>query len=213
MVQWSASKPSKKKENATNMTGNRYTYSARYVVTDESRMAVEILYKEYYTLVRNVCIGILKNDAAADDCAQETFMQLLGRIDQFRGQASIKSYLHTIARNQALMWWRKKSNRELSYEGYIDDGINQETTGNCLKEIKASKHIAHCQHNGYNEVLVKESLAKMPKGYKRALLLHDMRGHEHDEVGAICGISAGTSKSQLHKARLKMRRIINDEQD
>jgi RNA polymerase sigma-70 factor (ECF subfamily) len=137
------------------------------------------------------------NMAEAEDLTQEVFIQLHRKIGSFRGEAAFTTWLHRLTVNQVLMHFRKRSVRsELTTEdGEMPDSIDPETINPEAMPI-------------VDRIGLENAIAQLPNGYRTVFVLHDVEGYEHEEIAKLLGCSAGTSKSQLHKARLKLRRLL-----
>ena len=133
----------------------------------------------------------------AEDLAQDTFIQLHRKLDTFRGDSEFTTWLHRLTVNVVLMYFRKPGRqRELLT-------INGE-----MPEMYDSASIDNDRMQPVDYVALDRAIDQLPNGYRTVMLLHDVEGYEHEEIGAVLGISVGTSKSQLHKARNKMRRLL-----
>jgi RNA polymerase sigma-70 factor, ECF subfamily len=163
----------------------------------EDMSTFEELYKRYYRRVYCLCLRMTANVADAEDLAHDVFLQVQRNIKSFRGESTFASWLHRITVNQVLMRFRKKSTRsELTTEdGEMPDVVAPNTDN--PSQMAIIDHIA-----------LACAIEKLPAGYRKVFLLHDVEGYEHEEIAKILGISAGTSKSQLHKARMKLRTIL-----
>jgi len=153
--------------------------------------AVQALYDRYAPRVYAVVRRIAGDDDLAQDYAQEAWIRAIRALPKFRGDARFSTWIHRIAVNSALQAVRKAKTRT-------------------KREAPLPNVIAVPPKDG--DVLLKrrlqEALDQLPDGMRKVLILHDVEGHTHDEVGAAMGIAAGTSKSQLFKARAKMRVML-----
>ncbi len=137
----------------------------------------------------------------AEDLTQEVFIQLFRKIGSFRGDSAFSTWLHRMTVNQVLMHFRRRSvkNEKTSETG---DMPEQTVTGSA---DPGKMQIV-------DRIALRNAIAELPNGYRKVFLLHDVEGFEHEEVARALGISVGTSKSQLHKARLKLRGLLFKEQ-
>jgi RNA polymerase sigma-70 factor, ECF subfamily len=159
--------------------------------------AFEELYKRHNRRVYSVCLRMTHNVSEAEDLTQEAFIQLFRKIGSFRGDSAFTTWLHRLAVNQVLMHFRKKS-------------VKLERT---TEEGDTPVQIVHGSENPnklpvLERISLDRAIAKLPPGYRSVFVLHDVEGHEHDDISRILGVAVGTSKSQLHKARMKLRRIL-----
>ncbi|MEW6731681.1 MAG: RNA polymerase sigma factor [Acidobacteriota bacterium] len=163
----------------------------------EDMSTFEELYRRYYRRVYCLCLRMTANVADAEDLAHDVFLQVQRNIRSFRGEATFASWLHRITVNQVLMRFRKKSTRcELTTE----DGEMPEVV---MPNTEKPSNMPIIDH-----IAIACAIERLPTGYRKVFLLHDVDGYEHEEIARILGISAGTSKSQLHKARMKLRGIL-----
>lgn len=155
------------------------------------------LYRQHYRRVYAICLRMTGNPDDAEDLTQEVFVQVLRKLDSFRGEAAFTTWLHRIAVNQVLMHFRKKSNR---MESVTEEGeMPEEVTPVMIRQSQTPL---------VDKLALLSAVQKLPRGYRTVLILHDVKGYEHEEIGGLLGISAGTSKSQLHKARARMQEIL-----
>lgn len=159
--------------------------------------AFEELYNRHHRRVYSLCLRMLQNTAEAEDLTQEVFIQLYRKIGSFRGDSAFTTWLHRLTVNQVLMHFRK---RTVKFEKTTEEGETpvQIVAGT---ENQAKMPIV-------DKIALESAIAQLPNGYKNVFVLHDVEGYEHEEVAKILGCSVGTSKSQLHKARLKMRKLL-----
>jgi RNA polymerase sigma-70 factor, ECF subfamily len=164
--------------------------------------AFEQLYRRYSGRVFQLCLRMLKNEAEAEDLTQETFLKVFRKIQTFRGKAAFSTWLHRVSVNTVLMKLRKKKRLEIPLEN--DDHYEGEP--GAPRRIPGGPDPAHT--GLFDRENLKRALLQMPGGYMRMLLLHDMLGYEHNEIALIVKCSEGNSKSQLHKARVRMRALL-----
>ena len=168
-----------------------------YALTGDKMSGFEDLYRKHYRRVYSICLRMTGNVAEAEDLTQEVFIQLHRKLDSFRGESAFTTWLHRLTVNQVLMHFRKRSVKsELTTEdGEMPDSVDPDTLNPETMPI-------------IDRISLETAIAQLPPGYRTAFVLHDVEGYEHEEIARILGCSPGTSKSQLHKARLKLRRLI-----
>ena len=165
--------------------------------------AFERLYKAHCKHVYCLCLRMLKNTAEAEDLTQQVFLQLFRKIATFRGDSSFSTWLHRISVNAVLMHLRRKRP-----DGQIES-LDDTGAGGVDSEPIAD---AGTGAPGMIESLnLKRAIRLLPAGYKRFFLLHDVMGYQHREIAEQLGCSVGCSKSQLHKARKSLRRLLQGE--
>jgi RNA polymerase sigma-70 factor (ECF subfamily) len=164
--------------------------------------AFERIYRRYNRRVYGLCLRMTKNQADAEDLTQEAFLQVFRKIHTFRGESAFFSWFHRLSVNIVLMSLRKRKIMEIPLE---NDGDHVEEPG--------ARHPAPGGPDPsltglFDRENLKRALSQMPSGYKRMLVLHDVFGYEHSEIAAALECSVGNSKSQLHKARERMRTLL-----
>lgn len=159
--------------------------------------AFELIYQRYHRRTYSLCLRMTNSQTEAEDLTQEVFIQLFRKIGSFRGDSAFSTWLHRLTVNQVLMHFRRRS---VKNEKVSEDGEMPEQT------VVGSSNPNRMQV--VDRIALKKAIAELPKGYKNVFVLHDVEGFEHEEVARQLGISVGTSKSQLHKARLKLRGLL-----
>lgn len=159
--------------------------------------AFEMLYTKYHRRAYSLCLRMTNSVPEAEDLTQEAFIQLFRKVGSFRGDSAFTTWFHRLTVNQVLMHFRKRSVK------------NEKTTGDGeLPEKRDSVRNRQAQTPILNRIDIKKAITLLPPGYRSVFVLHDVQGFEHAEVAEMLGISVGTSKSQLHKARLKLRGML-----
>lgn len=159
--------------------------------------AFEEIYKRHHRRVYSVCLRMLQNASEAEDLTQDVFIQLYRKIGSFRGDSAFTTWLHRMTVNQVLMHFRK---RTVKYEKTTEEG---ETP---VQIVPGTSNPFKMQI--VDKLALDNAIEQLPNGYKNVFVLHDVEGFEHEEVARILGCSVGTSKSQLHKARLKLQKLL-----
>ena len=182
---------------ATNAISIQSDAGLNAALAGDAMSGFEDLYRKHYRRVYSICLRMTGNVAEAEDLTQEVFIQLHRKIGSFRGEAAFTTWLHRLTVNQVLMHFRKRSVRsELTTDdGEMPDSIDPETINPEAMPI-------------VDRIGLESAIAQLPNGYRTVFVLHDVEGYEHEEIARLLGCSAGTSKSQLHKARLKLRRLL-----
>jgi RNA polymerase sigma-70 factor (ECF subfamily) len=159
--------------------------------------AFEEIYQRHNRRVYSLCLRMTQSAPEAEDLAQEVFIQLFRKIGSFRGDSAFTTWLHRMTVNQVLMHFRKRS---VKMEKTTEEG---ETPVQIVTGTENPRHMPVV-----DRIALDSAIAQLPNGYRTVFVLHDVEGHEHEEVAKILGCSVGTSKSQLHKARMKLRRLL-----
>ena len=160
----------------------------------------EELYRRHYRRVFALTLRMMGNPTEAEDMTQDVFLQLFNKVGMFRGESAFTTWLHRMTVNQVLMHFRKKSTRS---ELLTDEG---ETPVQIVKGTENPRTAPVIDRIG-----LENALKQLPNGYRTVFVLHDVEGYEHYEIAEMLGIAEGTSKSQLHKARLKLRQLIRQQ--
>ena len=153
--------------------------------------ATRDLYRRYAPRVHAVVRRLAGDDALAEDWAQDAWVRAFRALPTFRGDARFSTWLHRIAVNSALhgrRWRERRVSREAPLEH------EREPSGR-------SDHVAL-------RISLQRALDELPEGMRQIVVLHDVEGYTHEEIGELLGIAAGTSKSQLFKARARLRGLL-----
>jgi RNA polymerase sigma-70 factor, ECF subfamily len=164
--------------------------------------AFEDLYRQHSRRVYGLCLRMVSDPFEAEDLAQEAFLQLFRKIHTFRGESAFSSWLHRLTANVVLMSFRKKKAHLTSLDEICR--VNDDDSGQKLEIGEADLRLAGM----FDRVNLQTAIESLPEGYKRMFLLHDLHGYEHNEIAAILHCSVGNSKSQVHKARKRLREVL-----
>jgi len=167
--------------------------------------AFEHLYQLHGRRVYALCLRMVSNPADAEDLMQESFLQLFRKISTFRGESAFSTWLHRMTVNVVLMRLRKKSLPTDSLEETLDP---EAENGGLKRDVGAPDLRLS---GAVDRVNLNRSIEKLPPGYRTVFVLHDVQGYEHNEIAQIMGCSVGNSKSQLHKARTRLRELLQEE--
>jgi RNA polymerase sigma-70 factor (ECF subfamily) len=159
--------------------------------------AFEMLYQRYHRRTYSLCLRMTNSQTEAEDLTQEVFIQLFRKIGSFRGDSAFSTWLHRLTVNQVLMHFRRRS---VKNEKTSDDGEIPEQTVSGTENPNKMPVI--------DRLALNKAIEQLPPGYKKVFWLHDVEGYEHEEIARMLKLSVGTSKSQLHKARLKLRGLL-----
>ena len=162
---------------------------------DEEAFAA--LFENNKRRVYSLCLRMTGNTAEAEDLTQEAFLQLFRKISTFRGESAFSTWLHRLAVNVVLMHLRKKGLQQVSLEEVDtsqDEPVKRDYGSDDLRLTGSIDRIG-----------LQNAIKDLPPGYRAVFVLHDVEGYEHNEIAEIMNCSVGNSKSQLHKARMKLR--------
>ena len=167
-------------------------------------VAFELLYQLHGRRVYALCLRMVSNPSDAEDLMQEAFLQLFRKIATFRGESAFSTWLHRLAVNVVLMKLRKKSGTETSLEEVTEP---DEESGGPRRDFGAPDLRLS---GSIDRVNLQRAVDQLPPGYKAVFVLHDIQGYEHNEIAKIMDCSIGNSKSQLHKARMRLRELLHE---
>jgi RNA polymerase sigma-70 factor (ECF subfamily) len=160
-------------------------------------VAFEELYQRHNRRVYSLCLRMTSNVSEAEDLAQEVFIQLFRKIGSFRGESAFTTWLHRLTVNQVLMHFRK---RGVKLEHTSEEGDFTNVVDTPLQSTRRISMV--------DRLALEKAIAELPPGYRTVFTLHDIEGYEHEEIAGMLGVSIGTSKSQLHKARMRLRELL-----
>ncbi len=163
--------------------------------------AFQALYDKHKRRVYSLCLRMTANTAEAEDLTQEAFLQLYRKIATFRGESAFSTWLHRLSVNVVLMHLRKKSLPVVSLEETTQGGDDDTP-----KKDFGADDLALA--GSIDRLQLQKAVEDLPPGYRTIFVLHDVEGYEHNEIATIVGCSIGNSKSQLHKARMKLRDML-----
>ena len=168
----------------------------RRVLTDGERQRFQELYMNHQRDVYRLCLRMTRDVCEAEDLTQDVFVHLFRKIGSFRGESSFSTWLHRLTVNIVLMHFRKRRKAE-------------KTTKSGELPVQIAVGSQHPERMRIaDRILLSEVMAKLPDGYREAVILYDIEGLQHSEIAEMKGRSAGTSKSQLHKGRAMLRKLI-----
>lgn len=157
--------------------------------------AFDELYQQHAPRLYNLCYRMAGGANDADDLLQDIFLLAYRKIGSFRGESSLGTWLYRLAMNHCLDVLRSRHARMGQQTDSLDeDGAAEPTAAPALGAV--------------SRIDLDRAIGRLPHACRAAFLLHDVEGFGHQEVGAILGISEGTSKSQVHKARLRIRQYL-----
>ena len=161
-------------------------------------LAFAHLYSLHKRHIYSLCLRMVGNTAEAEDLTQEAFLQLHRKIATFRGDSAFSTWLHRLAINVVLMQLRKKGLSLIS----LDEAMEPASEDGPARSFGAPDMALT---GAIDRLTLERAVGDLPTGYRLIFILHDVEGFEHNEIAAMLDCSIGNSKSQLHKARLKLR--------
>jgi RNA polymerase sigma-70 factor, ECF subfamily len=167
-------------------------------------IAFECLYRSHCKRVYAICLRMVGNTTDAEDLTQEAFLLLFRKLHTFRGESAFSTWLHRLVVNTVLMHLRRKSLPAVSMEGGLPpDG---ETAPSSI-DIAASDLVLE---GSIDRINLGRCIAQLPAGSRAVFVMHDIQGYQHHEIAEMMGRSEGVSKSQLHRARKRLRELLHE---
>lgn len=165
--------------------------------------AFATLFETHKSRIYAICLRMTNNMAEAEDLTQDAFIHVFRKLSTFRGDSAFSTWLYRIAVNTVLMHFRKKSNRQISLDqpAQADSGLPKREYGRADDRLTGS----------VDRLALARAINELPPGYRAIFLMHEVQGYEHQEIAKLLHCSIGNSKSQLHKAKLRMRRLLTPE--
>jgi RNA polymerase sigma-70 factor (ECF subfamily) len=142
------------------------------------------------------------NTAQAEDLTQDAFLQVFRKLSTFKGNSALSTWLYRIAVNTVLMHFRKKALKQVSLD---------EPSSLDAKQVRREYGGRDGRLAGsVDRITLTRAITDLPAGYRRIFLLHEVEGYEHQEIAKLLDCSVGNSKSQLHKAKLRIREFLSE---
>jgi RNA polymerase sigma-70 factor (ECF subfamily) len=181
---------------------NRATSVPNFVKVEQNAQShqaqsFEEVFRLHHRRVHSICLRMTGNLAEAEDLTQDVFVLVFRKLASFRGESAFTTWLHRLTVNQVLMHFRKSHVRK---EQLTEDG-----------EMPVEILVDRNRFNRspvLDRLSLDEAIVQLPLGYRTVFVLHDVEGLEHSEIASLLGCSIGTSKSQLHRARMRMRLLL-----
>ena len=164
-------------------------------------LAFAAIYKAHKRRVYSLCLRITRSCEDAEDLTQEIFLKVFRKISTFRGDSAFSTWLYRLGINEALMHLRKNRIEHVPLPGA--EGGQEGPVG--AEFGREDLHLS----GTIDRVNLNTALGKLSPGFRTAFVLHDVEGYEHNEIARIMNRSSGNSKSQLHKARQKLRELLH----
>jgi RNA polymerase sigma-70 factor (ECF subfamily) len=179
-------------------SATRSDYELTQAIAQGTISGIGDLYERHRTKVYSLCLRMTGNVSEAEDLTQEIFLHLLRKAGSFRGESQFSTWLYRFTTNHVLMHFRTRSRRNQRFP-YLLDEI--EST-RLLNTTSVGPQLL-------DRVALDVAVAKLPFGCRSVFMKVDVEGYNHQEVAGLFGCSVGNSKSQLHKARRRLRKLLN----
>ncbi len=182
-----------------NINDSSSNFMLTQLATMGDMLAFEELYNRHHLRVYSLCLRMLQNTYEAEDLTQDVFIQLYHKIGSYRGDVAFTSWLHTLTINQVLMHFRK---RTVKFEKTTeDDEIVIKVSCSSKDQTKVSI---------LDKIALDNAIEQLPVDYRNVFVLHDVECYDAEEVARILGCKITTVEIKLHKARLKMRKLLQE---
>ena len=172
-------------------------YALALAAANGRMAALGDLYERHNRRVFAVCLGMTRNPAQAEDLTQEVFVHLIRKIGSFRGDSQFSTWLHRLTINLVLMHFRRKETRREQRDDTLEDRL-----------FSLQRNHQPLSSQLIDRMGLRSALTQLPSGCRAVFVLFDIGGYKHDEIATMLGCSSGTSKSQLHRARMKLRHLL-----
>ena len=177
------------------MSAAQSDYELAQAVSRGTVSCLEDLYERHRHMVYALCLRMTGNVMEAEDLTQDIFIQLLYKVGSFRGESKFSTWLYRLTINQVLM--------------HIRSSIRRREAPDMLEQVAAIPFVKHSWSDRVvDRITLHAAVAKLPPGSRSVFVKFDVEGYNHQEIAGIFGFSAGNSKSQLHKARRKLRKLL-----
>jgi len=154
------------------------------------------LYERHHRHVYAVCLNMTRNSAEAEDLTQDVFVHLVRKIGSYRGESRFSTWLHRLTVNLVLMHLRRPLRRE-------QPTLDSDNVQSIMPRLRERVPVQIT-----DRIALQLAVGQLPRGCRAVFVLFAIAGYKHDEIAKLLGCSEGTSKSQLHRARTKLKRLL-----
>ena len=168
------------------------------------KLTPELVFREYAPRIYNLARRMLGNDADAEDVTQDVLLQVVRKLDTFRGESQIATWLHRVTVNAALAHRAKRATRQKHETSEAMDDLA--AVNGALGPVKRWNVPPEDPVLAAEQAaLIEEAINRLPEPFRDVYVLADVEGLPNSEIGEILGLSVPAVKSRLHRARLRMR--------
>ena len=153
----------------------------------------QFIYEKYKSYVYSLCLRMTHDPSLAEDLMQDVFLHVWRKIASFKGQSLFRTWLYRVTVNMVLLYFRRQKGNDVPL-----DGDTLPATELQMAEQSPQLDLEEC-------ISLRDTLEGLSPRYRSVVLLHDLHGYKHHDIARMLGITSGASRSQLHKARLKLR--------
>jgi len=162
--------------------------------------AFAALFHAHKAKVHLICLRMTSNSAEAEDLTQDVFLHVFRKLGTFRRDSAFSTWLYRVTINTVLMHFRRKKLRHVS----LDEPVHHVSGARVREYGKVDDELA----GAVDRISVTRAVKDLPSGYRTVFVLHEVNGYEHHDIAHLLRCSIGTSKSQLHKAKAKIRELL-----
>jgi RNA polymerase sigma-70 factor, ECF subfamily len=162
----------------------------------------EEIHHAYRARVYSLCLRMVRNTTDAEDLTKEVFLQVFRKMDTFRGDSAFSTWLHRVAVNVVLMNTRKRRH-------YVEVPIEPEQDEETTRPTPELEVVDRNLSSATDRIDLQRAIAELPPSCKTTLVLYELCGYRHMEIAKLMGTSYSNSKSQLRRARIRMRRLLS----
>ena len=163
--------------------------------------AMASIFRSNQAKIYSVCLRMTGNPAEADDLTQDSFLQVFRKLGAFRGESALSTWIYRVAVNTILMHFRKRKVRLLP----LEEPLAGQRTLPSPELGRSDSRLG----NTVDRIALTRAMKELPQGYRQILLMHEVTGYDHREIAGLLGCSIGNSKSQLHRAKARMRDLLS----
>ncbi|MBA4063791.1 MAG: RNA polymerase subunit sigma-24 [Isosphaera sp.] len=166
----------------------------------------EVVFRDYAPRIYNLARRMLGNDADAEDVTQDVLLQVVRKLDTFRGDSQLGTWLHRVTVNAALAHREKRANRQKREAGEADDDLASDGPGGAVRrwDVAPDEPVLAAERAG----IIEAAINALPEPFRDVYVLADVEQLPNAEIGEMLGLSVPAVKSRLHRARLRMREAL-----
>jgi RNA polymerase sigma-70 factor (ECF subfamily) len=171
------------------------------------KLTPELVFREYAPRIYNIARRMLGNDADAEDVTQDVLLQVVRKLDTFRGESQLSTWLHRVTVNAALAHRQKRANRQRHETGDLADDLMETTAPESTVKrwnVSPEEPILAAEQQD----VIEKAIAQLPEPFRDVYVLADVEGLPNAEIGEMLGLSVPAVKSRLHRARMRMRDLL-----
>ncbi len=167
------------------------------------KLTPEVVFRDYAPRIFSLARRMLGNDADAEDVTQDVLLQVVRKLDTFRGDSQLGTWLHRVTVNAALAHREKRANRQKREAGAADDALEADGPGGAARrwDVAPDEPVLAAEQAG----LIEAAINALPEPFRDVYVLADVEELPNAEIGEMLGLSVPAVKSRLHRARLRMR--------